>query len=675
MSFLSVEPQSRAVLESHSSSLLAQFDTLLQIIADRYLAFFQERRSIEATYIDSLRKLHRKAKTVDASFDPRAEPTTTRAAWDEVRDNLEKEASAQQAFVDILDNDVIKPLTTLKESNNETRKRIEEDLKRSTAKYADHVESTISKLQQAYLKKYHPQQYAHSTEVLQRPQNVLNKGFGGRVSSLFRGRREDLSEPEPPKLDRPDKPAKSEEGIVNITHGLQLGILNLPFELVSDDECRRAVCQLNIFRSGRAECLVDGYIRLGELVFTTTVRDVLIKYMDGMMSVPSSRREIFDNLTWLAEQRAQDSFDLKASFRLALSFSIPPLTLYRNNRPGAYSDLIFGLPLVDLATDQDGVPKNIFGDAEVLQLRRRFESEKSFSFSSTDNIHSVAMLLERYLWDLPEPLLVLSLQDYRNYRQNRARFTENEFSLLRSKTLELHPAHRASLGALLRHLLRVASHSNKNAMTVGALAAQFGYAVLLFPQLIPPETLVMEDLIQHAHTLFDERPPPSPPVPLPNVVDTTSTYTYGSLFLSPEFPQPADVQTIGPTTHHRPWHVGGIPISTHSSFSPLPLDAAMESRLTPSPTPLLSPLLGLPSSQTLTEGVEATTQEQGIPEARGTKAVESTLATSIPDWLRQSRLPSHSEPQSPPESVLSSNLDFPLSSATSLQTRMGRFSP
>jgi hypothetical protein len=43
MSFISVEPQPRAVLESHSNSLLAQFDTRLGIIADRYLAFFQER--------------------------------------------------------------------------------------------------------------------------------------------------------------------------------------------------------------------------------------------------------------------------------------------------------------------------------------------------------------------------------------------------------------------------------------------------------------------------------------------------------------------------------------------------------------------------------------------------------------------------------------------------------
>ena len=96
--------------------------------------------------------------------------------------------------------------------------------------------------------------------------------------------------------------------------------------------------------------------------------------------------------------------------------------------------------------------------------------------------------------DLPEPLFVLSLKDYRNYEQIRgerflllsfshlisrvAKYTENDFSFLRTKIGELHPVHRASLGALLRHLLRIASHSDINAMTVEELAAKFRYAVL-----------------------------------------------------------------------------------------------------------------------------------------------------------------------------------------------------
>ncbi|KAH9032140.1 hypothetical protein EDB85DRAFT_1890802 [Lactarius pseudohatsudake] len=720
MSFISVEPQSRVLLETHSNSLLTQFDTQLDIIADRYLAFFRERRRIEATYIHSLRNLHRKAKIVDASFDLRAEPTTTRAAWDNVRDNLEREANAQQAFVDVLDNDVIKPLVTLKasqeclaqEMQDEIRTRIEEDLKKSAAQYANHAENTISKLQQAYLKKYFPRECARSIDDLRGHRDIpTNKRFGDKVSGLFRGRREDLREPGPAK---PTKPPKSEE--------------------VSDDDCRRAVSQLNIFRLKRAETLGEGYDCLEALVLTTTVKDVLGKYLDGIMLVLLSFRGVPENLNWpCSTARAKydnlatktkvevkkalagtDTSDLRASFRRSLSFSIPPLTLYRDCRPGAYSDLIFGVPLVDLETDEDNVPKvmkmcieeiekrgpnirNIYSCRRgVLStttqkywrpLRRRFESDKTFSFSSTDDIHSVAMLLGLYLWDLPEPMFMLSFQDYRDYRQNRARYTANDFSLLRSKIRKLHPVQRASLGAFMRHLLRVAVHSDKNAMTIRALATLFRYHVLRGNEvlqdgvyLIPSKTLVMEDLIQNAYTLFDEHPSSSP-----DAADPTSTFTYGSLFLTPELPQ-AEVQAMGSTTLHRPEFLGGAPTSAQPSFSSLPSDTAVESHLTPLPTPLLSPLLGFPSSQqTLTE---TTMQEPVTPEARGTKAVEglansppaevvSIPPTSVAEW--RLRLPPHPEPltipQGPPESMPCTASDVPISSATSLQTRMGRFSP
>jgi hypothetical protein len=36
---------------------------------------------------------------------------------------------------------------------------------------------------------------------------------------------------------------------------------------------------------------------------------------------------------------------------------------------------------------------NLLADMNSIQLLRRFESEESFSFSSADNIHSVAALL------------------------------------------------------------------------------------------------------------------------------------------------------------------------------------------------------------------------------------------------------------------------------------------
>ena len=133
-----------------------------------------------------------------------------------------------------------------KETNDETRSRIERDLKYSTAKYADYAENEISKLQQAYLQKYYP---------VQRPEDVRNKKFGGKVSALFRGRRENLRDV-----------AVSEEGIADITHGFQVILLSQPSGLVSDD-CRLAVSSLNVCRWVRIEHLEDGYHVSGTLCF------------------------------------------------------------------------------------------------------------------------------------------------------------------------------------------------------------------------------------------------------------------------------------------------------------------------------------------------------------------------------------------------------------------------
>ncbi|KAH9024572.1 hypothetical protein EDB85DRAFT_1870089, partial [Lactarius pseudohatsudake] len=612
--------------------------------------------------IDSLRRLHRKAKTVDASsFDPGAEPTTTRAAWDKVRDNLEREAKTQQFFVDILDNDVIKPLAALKETKDETRKRIDEDLKASAARYAEYAENRISKLQQVYLKKYRPQQYAHFTEDSQRPQNrpspshIPSSGVAETTSAYAYSSL--ISSPQPAEVQvmgsstihlvkemdalpitemisgKAQEPLAtgripySRRNPVNVfinsngakTVDASFGPRAEPtttrvawnkvrddLERVSDDDCRGALSYLNTLRLMWAENLGDGYDCLEGLVFTSTVKDVLVKYMDGMISTCTKHDELAMSTRAEVEKAlaGTDTSDLRGSFRRALSFSIPPRTLYHSYRPGEYSDLIFGVPLVDVETDEDNVPKVMrmcieevekrgLNTKGIYSLRRRCESERPFSFGSTDNIYSVAGLLKCYLWDLPEPLFMLSLQDYRNYKQDRARFTENNFSLLRSKILKLHPIHRASLRALLRHLLRVSSHSDTNATTVDALAGYLCYAVLRGNTVLVDGGLVLEDLIQNVHTLFDERPSPPPPVPSPHMAETTSTYTYGS-FLT-------EVMSVPPISVAERWP-GGF----------------------------------------------------------------------------QSQVPTHPEavmiPRSPSDSVLYSTSDFPLSSATSLRTAIRPFS-
>ncbi|KAI9433310.1 Rho GTPase activation protein [Lactarius indigo] len=459
MPFMS-EPQSREVLEEHSNRLLAEFDTQLRIIGDRYLAFFRRRRRIEATYIDSLQELHRDARQLDSLSDHRIEPTTTRAAWNKIRDNLEREVSTRQQFVNTLDINVIGPLATLKDTGDQTRMGI-----------VDHVENTISKLQQAYKKHYQ----FHSAHILRHPQDASNNWFGGRVSTLFRGR-------------RGLKHAGSDE-------------------MAFDDSCRGAVFHLNICREGIAEILEYGYNCLEDLVFTTTIKDVLLGYVIGMITACATyNNDLVTNIGPEVKEAlaGTDTSNLKASFRRTLSSSIPPPALYRNYRLGTYSNLVFGVPLQDCMIDGDNVPKVIrmcieeveqrpegldtyqiysyplgaMYDPGVQELRRRLESEQTFSFSYEDNIHSVATLLKLYLWNLPEPLCTFPLRDYVQYGQNKARYTENNFSLLRFED-------PVTLGALCLHLARVASHSDKNAMTANALALTFGYCVFSGSTMLP----------------------------------------------------------------------------------------------------------------------------------------------------------------------------------------------
>jgi hypothetical protein len=88
--------------------------------------------------IDSLRKLHRKAQGIDAYFDSNVRTCTMKAAWDKVRDSLERgmdyqqsrcavlilssrtativEAQVRQEFLTTLANEIIGPLTALKVS-------------------------------------------------------------------------------------------------------------------------------------------------------------------------------------------------------------------------------------------------------------------------------------------------------------------------------------------------------------------------------------------------------------------------------------------------------------------------------------------------------------------------------------------------------------------------------
>jgi hypothetical protein len=101
-----------------------------------------------------LGKLHKKVKSIDLYLDERNELGTTRRAWSEIRDSVERETQARTAFVASLTYDVINPLNTLKETQERTRKRIKEDLKESSNAYYEHTNEVLPRLKSRYLKKW-----------------------------------------------------------------------------------------------------------------------------------------------------------------------------------------------------------------------------------------------------------------------------------------------------------------------------------------------------------------------------------------------------------------------------------------------------------------------------------------------------------------------------------------
>ena len=73
-----------------------------------------------------------------------------------------------------------------------------------------------------------------------------------------------------------------------------------------------------------------------------------------------------------------DTSDLKVFFRQALYFSTPSLILYRNCRTGGYSNMIFGVPLVNLVMNEENVPKVMRMCIEEVE-KRGLDVDKIYS--------------------------------------------------------------------------------------------------------------------------------------------------------------------------------------------------------------------------------------------------------------------------------------------------------
>lgn len=122
--------------------------------------------NVHRNSVEALTRLHNKTRALDNLLDDRAEGTTLRRAWREVRDNLEREADSRSAFLGCLKSDVLPPLSTLKETQERTRKQIKENLKASTTAHNEYVEGALPRARRNYWKKCHEVEVSLSAPCL-----------------------------------------------------------------------------------------------------------------------------------------------------------------------------------------------------------------------------------------------------------------------------------------------------------------------------------------------------------------------------------------------------------------------------------------------------------------------------------------------------------------------------
>ncbi|KAI9431433.1 hypothetical protein H4582DRAFT_2085110 [Lactarius indigo] len=674
---MSTESQSRVSLDAPSGGLVTQFDLHLRVVSDRYLNFFLERRRIEEVYISSLWKLHHKIKAVDAYFDSFIEPNTTKVAWNEVRDNVERETQARQAFLNTLTTDIIHPLTALKaslETQDRTRKRIKEDLKESTSAHTEFAENTLPKFKRAYLKKC---QEFEDHRLASVPSAGIGQVFNVPEGSAVPGSRSNpnlasksqVASPQPLRpLDR--KPSSGaprnrspststalsdlaqqgkkqlnqlitlldkEGGIRGSNRNAEIALRSVRSKREADEadkDYRKAVHWLETLRIRRVKTLEGGYNSLERFVYegTETVKRALVTYVDTMIATYTTQNHLATHARSVVEKVSSetDTSLLSSSLRRSLAVSIPPPTLYYNYHVGECQDLIFGVTLVDYATargsendvpkivkicieevdkrglDAEGIYRVSGRHSNVQELQHKLErSEEAFSFNSyTDDIYSVASFLKLYLRELPEPLFKFPLQDRIQHSEWKADHAANDFVVLRSKIRRLPPVHRASLKALLEHLSRIAFHADRNKMDAKNLAIVFSPVVFgedEIPQndllnVQPAKDSVMEDLIENAHTLFDEHvpPPSSPPLPPAPAGEPVPIVTYGSSHTRVALPQFGEVQVADFTPQLPPRPTNSIHPSARSNppMSPTRLTMELSTSLTPPrpPSPPARPL-------------------------------------------------------------------------------------
>ncbi|TFK57655.1 RhoGAP-domain-containing protein [Heliocybe sulcata] len=377
----------------HQTGPIPLFDQHLRILTDSYIQFFQERKRIEEVYVESLLKLHKKAKTIDTYLDGRAESSTTRSAWSEVRENVEREAQTRQAFLATLSVDVLNPLSALRDTQDRSRKRIKEDIKESTNAHVEYAENTVPKLKRNYLKKCQdvedyklaassPSQHSSSQSdgppmkyplsptskslvTAPQPLRPVERRPSGGPGGTGRNRSpssstalQDLAHQGKRQLNQLmgflEKRDTVRDGL-GVRSDAALRVVRTKRESEeADKEYRKAVHWLETLRLRRMKILEAGYKSLEMFVFecAETVKNVLDKYIDNMIATTSTQTQLskhaFSVVQMISPQ--MDVSVVSSRMSRSLSFATPPPVLYYNYEVGECKDLVFGVSLVDYAT-------------------------------------------------------------------------------------------------------------------------------------------------------------------------------------------------------------------------------------------------------------------------------------------------------------------------------------
>ncbi|XP_048473780.1 rho GTPase-activating protein 30 [Rhincodon typus] len=168
----------------------------------------------------------------------------------------------------------------------------------------------------------------------------------------------------------------------------------------------------------------------------------------------------------------------------------------------------------------DGIYRLSGISSNIQKLRQEFDTEKTADLTKDvylQDIHCVSSLCKAYFRELPNPLLMYQLYDKFADAVN-TQLEEDRLLKICSVLKDLPPGHYRTLEFLMRHLLRMASHSSKTNMHARNLAIVWAPNLLRSKEIessgfngtaafmeVRVQSIVVEFILNHVEQLFDHK--------------------------------------------------------------------------------------------------------------------------------------------------------------------------